>query len=136
MQSFSEGYEFETSAGMFIIKDGVPVPAVKRGPLGGELKRLIDCKGDEGLVFLAADPSYFVRIGLGLETLVETNIPPRLTGEKMTAGEAAKVPGIVGRWVALPVLGVENSNQPINLPGHNYLYASNELILLPEGFVE
>jgi len=106
---FKDGDEFETAAGRFVIRDGVPVPAVKRGPLGGELKRLLDLKGDEGVVYLAADPNYFVRFGLGLETIVEVNIPPRPTFTPMSAGEAAKLPDIVGRWVAVQVDGAYES---------------------------
>jgi hypothetical protein len=117
-------------------KDGEWVKVdVKRGPLGGEQKRLLDCKGDEGVVYLASDPSYLVRLGLGLETLVETNVPPRLSGERMTAGEAARVEGIVGRWVAVPVVAInincDSVKTTAGIPG-----TDSELILLPEGFGE
>jgi len=136
---FSEGFEFETEKGRFVIRDGVPVKAEpKRGPLGGELKELKDCDPDEDIVLRCKvnDLNW-----LNGKVLVETNVPPRsaLSGERMTAGEAAQVPGIVGRWVAVQVdeLCDNKFERPLPLNAGGFWFdAEDELILLPEGFGE
>lgn len=77
-----------------------------------------------------------------IDAIVETNIPPRLTGEPMTAGEAAKLPDIVGRWVAVRVESKdEGDNRPLAIKNgaervHEWLYADAPVYLLPEGFGE
>lgn len=87
-------------------ESGFELVEAKRGPLGGELKRLGDCQNRER-VFVSA--LVFYRSCLDFEGvinedyLVETNIPPRPTFTPMTAGEAARLPDIVGRWVAVKV---------------------------------
>lgn len=144
-------------------KDGEWVKAdVKRGPLGGELKRLGDLKWNPGQEFVIfghssvsqiKDNTVSVYLGskdtekrivavLGADYLVETNVPPRLSGERMTAGEAARVPGIVGRWVALEVGKIDNTRKPLGLAPsdetgcRNWVDFAVPIILLPEGFGE
>jgi hypothetical protein len=132
-------------------KDGEWVKAdVKRGPLGGELKPIHQLNdGDyfyiparwKNDVVVFKDPHLhdYSNSVLSLGTLVETNIPPRLAGERMTAGQAAQVPGVVGRWAAERVEGVEpelgSYIQPLKISGR-WLHEGDDLILLPEGFGE
>ena len=93
------------------------------------------CVGAEGFEYYAQLPKHVT---------VETNIQPRLSGGRMTAGEAARVPGIVGRWVALKIWDFELSPRQTlriyggcTLPHNNYwLEPKQEIILLPEGFGE
>ena len=152
-----EGQEFFVNGNAYIIKDGLPVPAVKRGPLGGEI---VSCAGgvaqSESDSFVKVTISAinsqdnYCRFYLGTSKHklempldefssmgVETNIPPRLTGEKMTAGEAAMVPDIVGRWVAVRVDQIDDQQLQIPLSaGGSWYEKKDELILLLEGFGE
>jgi hypothetical protein len=116
-------------------KDGEWVKAEKkRGPLGGELdyvknleigdacflKAVVDEK-EHGWVHLKIDDSDST-MPVRPQTIVETNIPPRLAGERMTDAELAAEAGtgnLDGRWVAAQVGG-----------------ANAGVILLPEGFGE
>lgn len=146
------------------IEGGQLVPVVKRGPLGGSIECLPDIKWKANTEFylkchiLSSQPknnytAFAVETdqpGVTFKTLetdaplfVETNIPPRqeLTGEPMTAAEAARVPGIVGRWVAVRV-DVEDAQKDYSLAiraGKNsleWLHYSAPVYLLPEGFGE
>jgi hypothetical protein len=136
-----EDIEFKTSAGVFVVgKDGMPVMREpKRGPLGGELKRLDQCKVGQRVIVEATVGENccldFAGI-IGRNLIVETNVPPRqsLMGEKMAAGEAAATDGIVGRWVAVQVTENDFASQ---LPLYFQRYCIGSVvpvILLPEGF--
>lgn len=104
-----------------------------RGPLGGEIKRLGDCAENERIYFSARATKNGRAITcdepIDPNLLVETNVPPRPTFTPMTAGEAAKLPDIVGRWVAVKVDDY----------GHNYIrsqecnFVTTDKILLIEG---
>jgi hypothetical protein len=131
----NEGDVIETAAGRFVVKDGVPVPAVKRGTLGGELWRLGDC-GHAAMVGWFGRSSDLYGCENLSDLLVETNIPPRLSGERMTAGEAAAIPGIVGRWVAVQINEKSSLETMIGFCDDGWLEGEDKLILLPEGFGE
>jgi len=118
-----------------------------RGPLGGELVSLFDAPTDvpmcgrfikhpysNGNYKLEQPNGLFATVGkeeITEETkkIFEVNIQPRPTFTPMTAGDAAKVPGIVGRWVAVKVDDY----------GHNYIrsqecnFVTTDKILLIEG---
>jgi len=128
---FKDGDEFETAAGRFVIRDSVPVKAEpKRGPLGGELKPVEQMKpGEIGytqITFVSDDGPEYGDVHVKVNTnksqskmikgsLVETNVPPRLSGERMTAGEAEQVPGMLGRWVAVKVGKNDKSKGPLGV---------------------
>lgn len=115
--NFKDGDTITVNGKPCRIEGGALVPVVKRGPLGGELKMLADCITGE-VVYMQMAVETFDR-GLVMcrsltekgaphpifqtNRLIETNIPPRPTFTPMTAGEAAKLPDIVGRWVAVKV---------------------------------
>ena len=116
MTDYKDGDTITVNGKPCRIEGGALVPVVKRGPLGGEVKWLGDCvMGD--CVFLSCVvigaseyPGYITcqsANGFGVDAYnkceVETNIQPRPTFTPMTAGEAAKLPDIVGRWVAVKV---------------------------------
>ncbi len=104
-------------------ESGFELITVKRGPLGGVLKRLADLKDGEHFVVRGyvwdhnrCDPDEFkTKVVIGSDDFmsfyddlpqnveVETSIPARPTFTPMTAGEAADLPDIVGRWVAVRV---------------------------------
>ena len=134
---FSEGFEFDTEKGRFVVKNGVPVPAVKRGPLGGVLKALGECSPMESVVWFGKSRDLYNCENLS-DLLVETNIQPRpcLSGERMTAGEAARVPGIVGRWVAVQINEKSSLKTMIGFCDDGWLEGEDKLILMPEGFGE
>lgn len=100
------------------IEGGALVPVVKRGPLGGELKRLDQCKiGHRVNVGAVVGENCCLHFDgvIGRNLLVETNIPPRPTFTPMSAGDAAKLPDIVGRWVAFPVGLTRDAFEPLAL---------------------
>lgn len=109
----------------------------KRGPLGGELKRLGDCAENERIYLSARASQNGTSITcdspIDHNLLVETNIPPRPAFTPMTAGEAAKLPGIVGRWVAVQVDeardGVYQEDQWIN-SGDSRFYDQDQILLI------
>ncbi len=111
-------------------------PVVSKGPLGGELKRLGDCQNRER-VFVSA--LVFDRSGLDFEGainedyLVETNIPPRPTFTPMTAGEAAKLPDIVGRWVAVRACNKSSDELVLGDEIYERWFDRDDQILLIEG---
>lgn len=128
MTDYKDGDTITVNGKPCRIEGGALVPVVKRGPLGGELKRLGDCAmGD--CVFLpcvvigaSEYPGYITcqsANGFGVDAYnkceVETNIPPRPTFTPMTAGDAAKLPDIVGRWVAFPVGLTRDAFEPLAL---------------------
>lgn len=108
----------------------------ERGPLGGVIKRLCDCHSQEIVTWQGQ--THILRAIILTDFLVETDIPPRLTGERMTAGEAAKMPGIVERWVAAKVGDTDNSWASLgvayNGEDHAWFHSDAPVILLPEGF--
>lgn len=99
-------------------ESGFELITVKRGPLGGVLKRLDQCKiGQRVIVGAVVGENCCLHFDgvVGRNLLVETNIPPRPTFTPMTAGEAAKLPDIVGRWVAFPVGLTRDAFEPLAL---------------------
>lgn len=97
--------------------NGFELVDIKKGPLGGELKMFADCKvGD--VVYLQMVVESFDRGHVMCKSLfekgaphaffqtnrlVETNIPARPTFTPMTAGEAARIHNMAGRWIAVKV---------------------------------
>lgn len=112
------------------IEGGALVPVVQRGPLGGELVPVETLKpgqfGYTRVEFVSDDGPEFGDVHVKVNTnkaqskiikgsLVETNIPPRPTFTPMSAGDAAKLPDIVGRWVAFPVGLTRDAFEPLAL---------------------
>lgn len=135
-QKLNEGQIVELNGRDYRIEGGALVPVVQRGPLGGESVKYQDIKAGqrfyipaylnhEGFIFTEHD----VFIGINKNTIVETNIPPRPTFTPTTAGEAAKLPDIVGRWV---VVKVEKIYQQ-GIESQGALFATTDKILLIEG---
>lgn len=126
-KNYKDGDVIEVNGQPCRIEGNALVPVVKRGPLGGFIKKLGDCGMDQyvGVFGRASDLIDF----LPNAYLVETHIEPRPTFTPMTAGEAAKLPDIVGRWVAVKVDDY----------GHNYIrsqecnFVTTDQILLIEG---
>lgn len=137
--NLSEGQEFYAGGKRFIIRDGVPVQEEKRGVLGGNQKKLIDLK------WIAHERVYIVGnicdnqpksdsvhiavntdVGNGYlfldcpgDFMVEINVPqPQAKGRVMTAGEAARLPDIVGKRVLMTVDCVDPGlDYPVRLIG-------------------
>jgi len=134
-------------------ESGFELVTVKRGPLGGELKRLGECVVGDRVVIVGAivNGNWMGRdmaqieienlfsdgkrhVELTYNCPVETNLQPRPTFTPMTAGEAAKLPDIVGRWVAVKVNESETDcgyDQPLKISGQ--WIEKKEQILLIEG---
>lgn len=128
MTDYKDGDVIQVNGKPCRIEGGALVPVVERGPLGGELKRLGDCKVGERVTVSAKvrdNASLEFDTPIDFDLMVETNIPPRPTFTPLTAGEAAKVPGIVGRWVAVKVGKVANSKY-----GHSWLIYDSEILLI------
>jgi len=110
-------------------ESGFELITVMRGPLGGELKRIIDLsEGQKAYIpiiwkngaVVYDDPDVSENCVLSVRARCETNVPPRLSGERMTDAELAAeaaTGNLDGRWVAVQV-GKANA----------------DVILLPEGF--
>lgn len=136
MTDYKDGDTITVNGKPCRIEDGALVPVVKRGPLGGELKRLGECQNRER-VFVSA--LVFDRSGLDFEGainedyLVETNIPPRPTFTPTTAGEAAKLPDIVGRWIAVKVDDSTPETPGVPLSASGCWFGFKDQILLIEG---
>jgi len=142
-------------------ESGFELITVNRGPLGGEL-RLIKQLKDGDLFYVlgnfigksrnrVADQSHYSVAfvdpfdysemieydDFDENVLVETNIPPRPTFTPMTAGEAAKLPDIVGRWVAVKAESVGDGEMSLEVAAAesgNYSWINaNAQILLIEG---
>lgn len=131
-----------------------------RGPLGGEMVSLFDAPTGVPMYGRFIKHPYsnghykleqpnglcatFGKDEITKETkqIFEVNIPPRPTFTPMTAGEAAKLSDIVGRWVALPVRETDYSGGTLGLeegyfmPEPLWVHADTPVILLPEGFGE
>lgn len=105
----NEGQEFFIGGQRYVVKDGVPVQEAKRGPLGGELVRFGDLKPHDlfFIQFKKIDKTdiYSTHIHfrsiLDENDIVEVNVPQPQRGRVMTAGEAARLPDIVGKTVRL-----------------------------------
>lgn len=86
----------------------------------------IDINGSGGLLY--APPN----------TLVEINVPNPLF-KIMTAKQAAKVEGIVGKFVAVQVVGTEESNTPLVVAdgsaGPNFLHENDPVLLFNQELV-
>lgn len=128
--SLNEGQEFHAGGKRFVIRGGVPVQEEKRGPLGGELVRFGSLKkGDRfALVFeklteqinKCVTPGFkesFNNDDVGVldSDLVEINVPQQAQGRVMTAGEAARLPDIVGKRVNCVVSCVDTVGRPLCL---------------------
>lgn len=130
--SLNEGQEFYAGGKRFAIRGGVPVEVlIKKGALGGDLQRLGDIKWVEGQeVYIkgsicVAQPknnevSVFVddenRFDLPSNLTVEINVPqPQAKGRVMTAGEAARLPDIVGKEILIrgSVVKTEWGSRPL-----------------------
>lgn len=125
-------------------------PVVSKGPLGGELKRLADLKVGEHFVVRGyvhyhnrCEPDEFkTKVIVGSDDFmsfyddlpqnveVETNIPPRPTFTPMTAGEAAKLPDIVGRWVAVNVQSLNSTYATMQIAEDSYLNGCDKILLI------
>lgn len=151
--NFKDGDTITVNGKPCRIEGGALVPVVKRGPLGGELKRLGECVVGDRVVIVGAivNGNWMGRdmaqieienlfsdgkrhVELTYNCPVETNLQPRPTFTPMTAGEAAKLPDIVGRWVAVKVNESETDcgyDQPLKISGQ--WIEKKEQILLIEG---
>lgn len=130
------------------IEGGALVPVVQRGPLGGELVPVETLKpgqfGYTRVEFVSDDGPEFGDVHVKVNTnkaqskiikgsLVETNIPPRPTFTPMSAGEAAALPDIVGRWVAVKVdEGSGNGPLPLSYGGISgaRIYSDCQVLLI------
>lgn len=130
-QKLNEGQIVELNGQNYRVEGTSLVPVVQRGPLGGELKKVGDCENNEVVYFSCKAGNMYRLIG---DQFVETNIPPRPTFTPMTAGEAAKVSGIAGRWVAVKVGKNDKSKVPLGVAitenGHSWLAYNAEILLI------
>lgn len=161
MTDYKDGDVITVNGKPHRIESGALVPVAGKGPLGGELKLIT---GLNNCDFLSEEYDVYLRLdGVGavdgetrrarynyaqsdylpkimhvpIDAICEL-IPPRPTFTPMTAGEAAKVPGIVGRWVAVQVLKAEppgRSGAPLATVGASTptWHDSEDKILLIEG---
>jgi len=123
----NEGQEFFIGGKRYVAKNGAPVQEEKRGPLGGELVRYDSL--EPGRVFFAQfKKTHFDHMPSGKTTdndyhfsasdLVEINVPQQAKGRVMTAGEAARLPDIVGKRVLMTVDCVDPGfDYPLRLIG-------------------
>ena len=109
---FKDGDMIQVNGKLCRIEGGALVPVVERGPLGGELKRICDLYDNQKAyipivlkngTIIFTDPDVDENCVLSVRALCETNVPPRPQFIPTTAGEAAKLHDIVGRWVAVKV---------------------------------
>jgi len=114
-----------------VIRDGVPVAESKRGPLGGELVRFDSLKkGDQFMLLFEKTEAEGARcltdgfdnmdcdgdnLAVVYDDMVEINIPQPQRVRIMTAGEAAKLPDIVGKRVMCIVDGRNYSKDRLHL---------------------
>lgn len=134
MTDYKDGDTITVNGKPCRIEGSALVPVVKRGPLGGELKRLGECVVGDRVVIVGAivNGNWMGRdmaqieienlfsdgkrhVELTYNCPVETNLQPRPTFTPMTAGEAARLPDIVGRWVAFPVGLTRDAFEPLAL---------------------
>ncbi len=130
MTDYKDGDTITVNGKPCRIEGGALVPVVKRGPLGGELAKISDSTLNPGdVVYLKltyqrhrGELGRLFKDDFGLSCHMdidgvhfETNIPPRPTFTPMSAGDAAKLPDIVGRWVAFPVGLTRDAFEPLAL---------------------
>lgn len=149
--NFKDGDTITVNGKPCRIEGGALVPVVKRGPLGGELKRLGECVVGDRVVIVGAivNGNWMGRdmaqieienlfsdgkrhVELTYNCPVETNLQPRPTFTPMTAGEAARLPDLVGRWVATKVEAVEPEcgyRQPIKALGQ-WIHEIDQIMLI------
>lgn len=150
MTDYKDGDTITVNGKPCRIEGGALVPVVKRGPLGGELKECQDCEvgttgyirveikksKDSDLLAMYPVPSdgsvshldyYFDR-----HFAIEVNIP-RPAFKPMTAGEAAKLPDIVGRWVAVRVCKKSSDELVLGDEIYERWFDRDDQILLIEG---
>lgn len=135
--NLSEGQGFFIGGQRYVVKDGAPVQEAKRGPLGGELVRADEISRvafNDGPVYLQlisdgandGDTRRFRYnhkdhlmapniINVPIDALLEINVPQQAKGRVMTAGEAAKLPDIVGKTILIKhsVLDGNGSCRPL-----------------------
>jgi len=126
------GQIIEVNGKQFKATEGGFEPVVSKGPLGGELKEVGVCLPHEMVHYYGrSDTLHFGRTHGG--TMVETNIPARPTFTPMTAGEAAKLPDIVGRWIAVKVDDSSPETPGVPLSASGCWFRFKDQILLIEG---
>lgn len=137
-QKLNEGQIVELNGQNYRVEGTSLVPVVQRGPLGGEIKLIEDCEIGQEVYIKAlikyAGLSQAKTIEICQPLHCETNVPPRPTFTPMTAGEAAKVSGIAGRWVAVKVGKNDKSKVPLGVAitenGHSWLPYNAEILLI------
>jgi len=148
MTDYKDGDTITVNGKPCRIEGGALVPVVKRGPLGGEFVCVEEI--EEGKEFYlrghiknsTRDVYKLAYVGAdGFEyaaelhhcITVETNIPPRPTFTPMTAGEAAKLPDIVGRWVAVRACNKSSDELVLGDEIYERWFDRDDQILLIEG---
>ena len=132
----NEGQEFFIGGQRYVVKDGAPVQEAKPGPLGGELVEIGKLKWVKGErvyivgivcdeqpknnnIHVAVDASNaagFNFIDCPSNLMVEINVPqPQQSGRVMTAGEAVRLPDIVGKrvFIECEVNSTEGTFRPL-----------------------
>lgn len=152
-----EGQSFEIDGVKYTVENGKPEVAIaRRGPFGGELKILNNCKMGERAILSAVVIGGSDRLGyVGLqsddgfvleaygESEVETNISPLHALTPISAGELAKDLSCIGCWIlftiddgweARQITSVEHGSLICKFE-HTKLIIdnSNKVTLLPEG---
>jgi len=126
---FKDGDVIQVNGNPCRIEGGALVPVVKRGPLGGFVKRLGDCGLDQyvGIIGRASDLIDF----LPGDYLVEVHVPPRPTFTPTTAGEAIIDGQIKKRqWVAVCVKHVNSTYNTMQIAEDSYLNGCDEILLI------
>jgi hypothetical protein len=147
MTDYKDGDTITVNGKPCRIEDGALVPVVKRGPLGGELAQISDSTLNPGdVVYLKltyqrhrGELGRLFKDDFGLSCHMdidgvhfETNIP-RPTFTPMTAGEASKMPDIVGRWVAVRVCKKSSDELVLGDEIYERWFDRDDQILLIEG---
>jgi len=139
-----EGQEFFIGGKRYVAKNGAPVQEEKRGPLGGELVRFGNLLENKQfwVLYNKTDCNYALSASTGKnnsfdpDSIVEINVPQQAKGRVMTAGEAARLPDIVGKRVAVRVELADvdfdtRDHYPLRLSGvERWLEASTKIEVL------
>lgn len=147
------GQIIEVNGKSYRATEGGFEPVVSKGPLGGEIIEAgllplgavfyLKCEIDDHrrieedefktkvLIGDSKYKQYYHQIPQAVE--VETNIPARPTFTPMTAGEAAKLPDIVGRWIAVKVDDSSPETPGVPLSASGCWFGFKDQILLIEG---
>ena len=124
-----EGQEFFIGGQRYVVKDGAPVQEARRGQLGGKIVsaggvaqsssdsfvkvRIAAINSEDNTCKFYLGNSKF-KLDMPLDDFnlmgVETNVPQPQQGRVMTAGEAARLPDIVGKRVLLTIDGVDETS--------------------------